>query len=113
MSPPESSPENIALTFVQALVQGTFEVAHALLTPALQQQYSVERLQQVFEEMVAYGETPPNAVEVMATLADWPGKTPEDWGWVYVSVAGDGYGEAVTVIVQKNSRIRDLEWGRP
>ncbi|MBV5260720.1 hypothetical protein FLX56_20095 [Synechococcus moorigangaii CMS01] len=108
-----SSPISIALNFAQALVQGQFELARRLLAPTLQQQYSTSHLQRIFTEMLAYGDGPPTDVAVVATMTDWPEKQPADWGWVYVSIAGDGYGEAVTVIVGRDRLIRALEWGRP
>ena len=49
----------------------------------------------------------------MNILEDWAMKEPDDVGWAYVSIAGDGYGEAVTVVVDRHLQIRELEWGRP
>ncbi|BAW96565.1 hypothetical protein NIES970_14980 [[Synechococcus] sp. NIES-970] len=108
-----SIPVEIALKFAQALVEGNFEAARLYLSPALQGQYPAPRLQQVFAAMVAYGDGPPTDVEAIATLDNWPDKRPQDWRWVYVSIAGDGYGEAVTVIVGRDHLIHALEWGRP
>lgn len=37
-------------------------------------------------------------------------------GWVYVSIGGDVYSEAVTVVVtmdDESLRVRDVEFGRP
>jgi hypothetical protein len=44
------------------------------------------------------------------------GKEPSDVGWAYVSVGGDVYSEAVTVVVtleEGELRVRTVEFGRP
>jgi hypothetical protein len=49
-------------------------------------------------------------------LDDWPDKQDGDIASVYISLVGDGYVEAVSVILTKGTgvtRIRHLEWGRP
>ena len=55
-------------------------------------------------------------VEVGETMEDWPGRKPSDVGRAYVSVGGDAYSEAVTVVVtleEKALRVRTVEFGRP
>jgi hypothetical protein len=69
-----------------------------------------------FDKMTDYFETPPNFVQVMEVMSDWPGKLPGDIGWAYAAIAAEGESEAVTVIVQSESGqhvIRSIEWGRP
>ena len=47
-------------------------------------------------------------------LDDWPDKRARDVVWVYVSLFGDNYVEAISVTVSEEDgimRIRDLEWG--
>ena len=49
-------------------------------------------------------------------LEDWPAKQDGDVASIYIALTGDGFCEAVTVIVTQQDgelRIRDLEWGRP
>jgi hypothetical protein len=49
-------------------------------------------------------------------MEDWPGRKPSDVGRVYVSVGGDVYSEAVTVIVTLEDealKVRAVEFGRP
>jgi hypothetical protein len=46
----------------------------------------------------------------------WPGRESSDAGWAYVSVGGDVYSEAVTLVVTMEDgdlRIRTVEFGRP
>lgn len=49
-------------------------------------------------------------------MTSWPGKRPEDLGWIYVSIGGAFYSEAITVVVTSESgeaKIREVEFGRP
>ena len=49
-------------------------------------------------------------------MEDWPDKQPGDLAWVYVSLQGESFSEAVTVVLadtKRGARIRELEWGRP
>jgi hypothetical protein len=49
-------------------------------------------------------------------MESWPGHESGDLGWAYVSIGGDVYSEAVTVVValeDGESRIRSVEFGRP
>ena len=55
-------------------------------------------------------------IEIGETLKDWPGKGPSDLGWVYVSIGGDVYSEAVTVVITLENggpKVREVEFGRP
>jgi hypothetical protein len=106
----------VALAFATALVSGKFEDAHALLSSAMAEDWSPSALKATYDEMVEYFSTPPDLVRVEAVMTDWPDKQPEDIGWAYTTIACDGEGEAVTVIVYaENGKnlIRDIEWGRP
>lgn len=105
-----------ATSFAESLAGGDYEAAHNMLSAKLQQQYSQVGLRESFEEMIAYGGSPAWVDGTVATLEDWPGKTASDIGWVYVSVSGDDFGEAVTVIVsavEDRMAISSIEWGRP
>ena len=66
--------------------------------------------------MIAYGDGGVKVDGVTHSMSDWPAKKERDRAWVYVSLSGDGFGEAVTVIVaEENGQkvIREVEWGRP
>jgi hypothetical protein len=55
-------------------------------------------------------------VTVVQTMTQWPAKQPSDLGWVYVSIGGDVYSEAVIAIITlENGRpkVREVEFGRP
>jgi hypothetical protein len=49
-------------------------------------------------------------------MKDWPDRKPSDIGWVYVSISGADFAEAVTVVVTNEAgkpKIGELEWRRP
>ena len=106
----------VAEEFGKAVAHGDFVEAHALLTEQAQNLYSPAALEQEVKAMTAYAEGPIQEVEVMDTLDAWPDKLDGDVAWVYVSLAGDSFAEAVTVVLTNTPngiRIRWLEWGRP
>jgi hypothetical protein len=106
----------IAAQFGAALVARDFSTARALLTEDLRAENSVDALRTRLDQMVAYGDGPPRASEVITTLDEWPDKRPGDAGWAYVSIEGENYSEAVVVIAcgpTTSLLIRAIEWGRP
>ncbi len=108
----------IAVAFAVALVNGDFSRAQALLVPELRTQFTPEALRERFYRMFRYSDAEPHSVhfEKRSQMDDWPAKREDDVGWVYVGIEGDGFMEAVTVIVAKingEALIRDVEWGRP
>ena len=114
---PSSTPHGkIAFEFASALVSGDFEKAHELLAGSEKLEWSSSDLRNEFEQMIDYGGGPPNHIEVMNVMDDWPKKIPGDVGWAYAAIAGDGYSEGIAVVVcseNGNHRIRQIEWGRP
>jgi hypothetical protein len=55
-------------------------------------------------------------VEVSHVMETWPSKQPSDVGWVYISIGGEVYSEAVSVIVMLEAdtlKVRSVEFGRP
>ena len=114
---PQSTPHGkVAAEFASALMASQFEKAHQLLATSARADWPPSSLQEAYTEMVEYFETPPNLVEVMEVMTDWPDKQPKDVGWAYAAIAGDSESEAVTVIVcDENGKhlIRNIEWGRP
>lgn len=117
-----SSPEDEAITrrtgvaFAEHLVAGRFEQAHQMLGRELAARWTPATLRDRYQEMVAYGDGPIIVPGHTEHLARWPDRQPKDHGWIYVSITGTGFAEAVTVVVTNQDgapRIRQLEWGRP
>lgn len=109
----------IAQTFAELLVEGDFKSARTLLAKELKSMRAAD-LESAFKEMVGQedDDEPVEDLEVcvMSCDKDLPDMRPEDVGWVYVAINGDGFSEAVTVMVTREKdelRIRELEWGRP
>ena len=111
-----SSYQEVAEQFARLLIDAKWEEARGLLASNLRKETTAQDLKDAVEAMTQYVERPVTTAEVMNTLDDWPDKEEGDVGWAYVAMAGDGFSEAVTVIVHsEDSRllIRSLEWGRP
>jgi hypothetical protein len=115
---------DIALTFARALVGKEYERASSMLSTDLKLSYSPEALRENLEQMIQYtGDESgwPTAVCVVtgadvSDMGHWLNKLPEDFGWAYVSIDGDGYCEAVAVLVSVQRgrlAIREIVWGRP
>jgi tetratricopeptide (TPR) repeat protein len=106
-----------AESFADSLVRRDFDVAHAKLSQALQQEYSIEKLTQSFDDMFAGVDASSADVHAESdVMDDWPEKQPDERLWVYVSIECDDAMEAVTVTVAGNEGalfISSIEWGRP
>jgi peroxiredoxin len=108
----------VAQQFGDLIAKEDYSAAHRLLTTEAQQAYSPARLKESAEGMRTYAPGPITHVEVMEdfVLKEWPAKQEGDAASVYVSLDGDGFCEAVSVVVAEEGtqfRIRHLEWGRP
>jgi hypothetical protein len=108
----------VAVAFALALLNGDFARAQALLVPELRTQFAPEALRERFYRMFRYSDGEPQSVRFdrQAQMDDWPDKREGDVGWAYVEIEGDGFLEAVTVIVatiNDEPLIREIQWGRP
>lgn len=105
-----------AKEFAEALVANNYDAAFEMLSSSLKPKLTAAELQSRFTEMTEYGEGRPRVDGHVQTMEDWPGKQPSDVGWAYVSISGDDFAEAVTVVVNYEDdamKIREVEWGRP
>jgi hypothetical protein len=108
--------KKVALDFTNALAARNYGAAYALTSKEYRDATTVEAMQAAFEMTVPTDWKTVGPVEVGQAMEDWPGKKPSDAGWVYVSVGGDVYSEAVTVVVTREGselKIRTVEFGRP
>mmetsp|Transcript_2712 Transcript_2712/g.4207 ORF Transcript_2712/g.4207 Transcript_2712/m.4207 type:complete len:123 (-) Transcript_2712:173-541(-) len=108
------------LKFAKDLVNGEFDSADSMLCSELDASVTGKGgLKKRYDAMVAYGDGPATSVEVMNVMdsSAYPKRQSGDIGWVYVSIMGDGFSEAVAVIVCNDGggemKIRHIEWGRP
>ena len=108
--------KQVALAFTKALAARNYGDAYALTSSDYRNSTSLEAMQAAFESIVPVGWKTVGPVEVGETMENWPGSTPSDAGWAYVSVGGDVYSEAITVVVTLEGnvlRVRMVEFGRP
>jgi hypothetical protein len=94
------------------------QAAHTLLTTEAQSVHTAQEMKRRSESMRSYAPGPFRNVQVMEEfmLEDWPAKQDGDVASIYISLEGDDFCEAVSVVVAAQDgdlRIRDLEWGRP
>lgn len=108
--------QQAALEFARSLAARDYPAAHAMTSRSFQAVTSPGQLKNAFESIVPLDWGPVEPVELGETMTSWPGKQATDLGWVYVSIGGDVYSEAVSVIVMSengSARIREVEFGRP
>lgn len=108
----------LGFAFAQSIVNGEYATAHTMLSKTLRREVRPQDLASRYKEMIEYGEGPPDLIEVINvdSMDGWPSKQGRDVGWAYVAICGDGYSEAISVVVaEEDGRevIREVEWGRP
>jgi hypothetical protein len=108
----------LGFAFAQAIANGQFASAHAMLSQGLKQVLRPQDLESSYRHMIEYGEGPPSLIQVInvESMDGWPSKQERDLGWAYVAICGEEYSEAVSVVVAQESGrevIRKIEWGRP
>jgi len=116
MSGKNSNYQQVALAFTRTLAERQYAKAYEMTSQEYRRHSTVDKLKEDFETIVPNDFGPIAPIEVARTMTSWPGKQPSDLGWVYVSIGGDVYSEALVVIVTNengNMRIREIEFGRP
>jgi hypothetical protein len=107
---------SIGLEFATALATRDYPTAYAMTSRDYQRSTTLDEMRAAFEAIVPTDWRTVGLVEVGHTLETWPAKQPSDVGWVYISIGGDAYSEAVTVVVMLESdtlKVRSVEFGRP
>ena len=106
----------IALEFTKSLAAREYVKAYAMTSRGYQKTTTVEQLRTAFEALVPTDSGPIGPIELGQPMTTWPGKQSSDLGWAYVSIGGDVYSEAITVVVTSENgegKVRDVEFGRP
>lgn len=112
----KTEPEKFAESFADAVTQGRYGDARGMLAGELKKKWSEKRLKSTFLRMIGDTEGAVQSIDMVETLEEWPGKRTGDVGWLYVSLTGEDFSEAITVVVARDAgvlQIRELEWGRP
>ena len=110
------SPGEIALQYTKALTKHDYDTAYTMTSTQYQSQVPSTQMREAFETMISDDWGPIGPIEVAGTMTEWANKHPEDVEWVYVTIPGDVYSEAVTVVITRQGRelkIREVEFGRP
>ena len=105
-----------AIDFVKALANRDYDAAYALTSRNYQRRTTLSAMRKGFETIVPTDWGPMGEIGAGQTMEEWPGKQVDDAGWVYVSVGGDMYSEAVTVVVAREDgalKVREADFGRP
>ena len=108
--------KQIALEFTQALVDGNFDQAYAMTTAEFQKRESLESLKKNFLRMTVEQDFQiSGSIEVGTTedASKFKYAKPGDAMFIYVSIPGDLWSEAVSVIVNDSEKISSVEFGRP
>ena len=116
MSTPSDDPTAVALAFATALTRRDFDAAYAMTARDYQRRVPVGTMREAFAAIVPAEFGSITSVDAGMTMDSWPDKQPSDVAWVYVSVGGDVFSEAVIVIVASEDgslKVRDVEFGRP
>jgi hypothetical protein len=106
----------VALEFAKSLAARDYPRAYGMTSHGYRQTNTVDQLRTGFEAVVPSDWGAVGPIEVGHTMTSWPDKQPADLGWAYVSIGGDVYSEAVTVVVTSEEgtpRVRAVEFGRP
>jgi hypothetical protein len=106
----------VALQFTQSLAARDYQRAYAMTAQEYRRTNTVDQLRAAFETIVPTDWGAVGPIEVGQTMTSWPAKQPSDVGWVYVSIGGNVYSEAVTVVVMSENgeqKIREVQFGRP
>jgi len=108
--------KDVALAFVEALARRDYPAASAMTSKQYQAVTTMEAMRTSFEAIVPTDWETVDPIVIGMAMESWPGKEPHDVGWTYVSIGGDVYSEAVTVVVtleEGELRVRTVEFGRP
>jgi hypothetical protein len=108
--------QQVALEFAKSLAAREYPKAFAMTSQEYRKRNTVDQLQAGFEAIVPTDWGAMGPIEVGQTMTNWSGKQPSDLAWAYVSIGGNVYSEAVTVVVTSESgqpKIRQVEFGRP
>ena len=105
-----------ALEFANALVRRDDEAAYAMTTRDYQRRVPLATLRERFDAITPVEFGPITSVDVGMSMESWPDKQGGDVGWVYVTIGGDVYSEALIVVITVEDdamKVREVEFGRP
>jgi hypothetical protein len=108
--------EKFSLQFAEHMSNRKYAEAYEMTSSEYQTLIDLNQFKTDFEKMIPldWGKIAP--IEIGDTLKNWPEKQSSDLIWIYISLGGDVYSEAVTIVIStenENLRISELKFGRP
>jgi hypothetical protein len=106
----------VGLKFANALAGRDYSTAYVMTSSDYQRRTTLDEMRAAFETIIPREWQTVGPVEIGHVMETWPTKQPSDVGWVYISIGGDVYSEAVTVVVTGEAdtlKVRTVEFGRP
>ena len=98
--------------FAEKVVAGDYAAANAMLSSDIRADWTAEAIQTAYEEMIEYFEGDP--VRVNTEFEEEFGKTQLDHGTLlYVPLESDFGSEAISVVIDSQNQIVEVEFGRP
>lgn len=112
---------SLALSFAQWAVAGDWQKISDLLSSKAAGKFPPEKLKKGYEKMLAYarradgtyGDIKVGELVDVQKMNEWGSQNQGDEFWAYVTITGDDFSEAVTLVFDKNQKITSVEWGRP
>ena len=101
----------------QFLQAGKYKLAHGLLAEPLRLKLTVAVLKQQWLSLLQGTEPEMISVTLEKHLTDWPDRRPDDVGWCYFALAGEGWSEGISLVVGRTPQnlqvVTEVEFGRP
>jgi len=107
---------SVGVAFAKALASRDYTSAYAMTSSEYQRGTTLAEMRAAFEAIVPTDWPTVGPVELGNTMDTWPDKQASDVGRAYISIGGDVYSEAVTVVVVLEAdtmKVRTVEFGRP
>lgn len=107
--------KNFTAKFAKKLASRDYVSAYAMTSSNYQHSTTLEEMSDKFE-MIMTPDLNNGKIIVGEYMESWPSKQAGELGWVYVSIGGDIYSEAIVVVVCSEDdqlKINAVEFGRP
>ena len=105
-----------AVLFTRLLAARSYGNAYAMTSQEYRAAVTLEQMREGFETFVPPDWGGAEPIEAVQTMDTWPTKRDSDLLWVYVSIGGDVYSEALAAVLTSEGgdpKVREVEFGRP
>ncbi len=98
-------------TFALHVVQGAYSEAASMLSPAAQENWTEELIEENYQAMIRYFDDA--EIEVITNWDELEDVEVDNGMMLYVPIEADGESEAITVVIDEEHKIVDIGFGRP